>query len=157
VTKRGTQRRTAVLNGVVGKPLAFILPQPQTDLFSRHSDTFLLVYCFSVSLATTLKSLLFLPENGTALQVRRGSLCVRNQDATTTLYPPRVHGLRTIILAGHGVSLTSEAIRWASREGAALYLMNLSGEAFAVIGETVETDHRRLALASTPTAIRGCR
>jgi CRISPR-associated endonuclease Cas1 len=33
-----------------------------------------------------------------------------------------------------------------AREGVALYLMNLSGEAFAVIGEAVEINHRRWAL-----------
>lgn len=73
-------------------------------------------------------NLLFLAENGAALQVRRGSLCVRSADASEALYPPRVHGIRTIILAGRGGSITDEAIRWTAREGAALYLMCLSGE-----------------------------
>ena len=93
------------------------------------------------------KNLLLLAENGAALQVRRGSLCVRGADRTETLYPARVHGLRVIIMAGRGGSLTDEAIRWAAREGVALYLMCRSGEAFSVVGETMETDHRRLALA----------
>jgi CRISPR-associated protein Cas1 len=92
------------------------------------------------------KNLLFLAENGTALQVRRGSLCVRDTEGTETLYPARVHGLRSIIMAGRGGSLTDEAIRWAGREGVALYLMCLHGEGFAVIGEAMETDHRRSAL-----------
>ena len=48
-------------------------------------------------------------------------------------------------LAGRGGSITDEAIRWIAREGVALYLMCLSGEAFTVIGETMETDHRRRA------------
>jgi CRISPR/Cas system-associated endonuclease Cas1 len=88
-----------------------------------------------------------LADNGAALQVRRVSLCVRNADASEALYPPRVHGLRTIILAGRGGSFTDEAIRWTAREGVALYLMCLNGEAFAVIGEAMEGDHRRRGLA----------
>jgi CRISPR/Cas system-associated endonuclease Cas1 len=93
-------------------------------------------------------SLLFLPDNGTALQVRRGALRVRiGFGSTETFYPPRVHGFRTIILAGQGVSITGEAIRWTAREGVALYLMGMSGEAFAVIGEAASSDHRRSALA----------
>jgi CRISP-associated protein Cas1 len=91
--------------------------------------------------------LLFLPENGVALQVRRASLCVRDATGEEALYPPRVHGFRTIILGGRGRSITDESIRWASRENVALYLMCKSGEAFAVIGEAVGVDHRRAALA----------
>jgi hypothetical protein len=110
-----------------------------------------------------LKSLLFLPNNGTALQVRRSSLCVRAPDArlcerceaTETLYPARVHGLRTIILAGRGGSITDEAIRWVAREGVSLYLMCLSGEAFAIIAEAVETNHRRRGLGSSPETVPG--
>ena len=95
-----------------------------------------------------MKSLLFLPDNGTALQVRRGSLRVRiGFGFAETSYPPRVHGIRTIILAGQGVSITGEAIRWTAREGVELYLMGMSGEAFAIIGEAVGSDHRRSALA----------
>lgn len=39
------------------------------------------------------------------------------------LYPARVHGLKSIIMAGHGASITSEALRWCAREGVPLYLM----------------------------------
>jgi CRISPR/Cas system-associated endonuclease Cas1 len=106
-------------------------------------------------LSTVAKNLLFLSESGAALQVRRGSLCVRDSDGTETLYPARVHGIRTIILAGHGPSFTGEAIRWAAREGVVFYLMNLSGEAFTFISEAAETDHRRLALAYTPETVAG--
>lgn len=94
-----------------------------------------------------LKKFLFLSENGVALQIRRGSLCVRGSDGTETLYPARMHGLHTIIMAGRGGSITDEAIRWTVRESVAIYLMCRSGEAFAIIGEAVETDHRRSALA----------
>jgi CRISPR/Cas system-associated endonuclease Cas1 len=99
-------------------------------------------------------NLLFLAENGAALQVRRGSLCVRAADGTETLYAARVHGVRVIILAGRGGSITDEAIRWAGREGVALYLMCLNGEAFAVLGEAIEADHRRRGLASRQKQFR---
>ncbi len=94
-----------------------------------------------------MENLLFLSENGVALQVRRASLCVRDATGEETLHAPRVHGFRTIILAGRGCSFTDEAIRWTCRENVTLYLMCKSGEAFAVIGEAVGVDHRRAALA----------
>jgi len=31
---------------------------------------------------------------------------------------PPIHGRRATILAGHGVSITAEALRWTSQEGA---------------------------------------
>jgi CRISPR/Cas system-associated endonuclease Cas1 len=60
-------------------------------------------------------------EDGLALQARRGSLCIRERDGTETLHAARVHGLRTILIAGHGASVTSEAMRWCAREAVALY------------------------------------
>jgi CRISPR-associated protein Cas1 len=80
-----------------------------------------------------------------ALQFRRGSLCVRTRNGEQLL-PARLHGIGTIILAGHGASFTADALRWIAREGIALYLMNLNGEAFSFPGAAVETDHRRKAL-----------
>jgi CRISPR/Cas system-associated endonuclease Cas1 len=71
----------------------------------------------------------------------------RPSDGTETQCPARVHGLRTIILAGHGASITSEAVRWLAREQVACYLMERSGEAFAVLASAVEIDGRRRALA----------
>ncbi|MGA9214241.1 MAG: CRISPR-associated endonuclease Cas1 [Methylocella sp.] len=93
-----------------------------------------------------MKSLLFLQSNGTALQVRKGCLCVRDSDGAESLHPARVHGLRTIIMAGRGGSFTDEAIRWVAREGVALFLMCRSGECFAAIGEAANGNHRRRAL-----------
>jgi hypothetical protein len=43
----------------------------------------------------------------------------------------------------HGVSITAEALRWTSQEGAALYLMNRSEEAFSMIGKAMKADHWR--------------
>jgi CRISPR-associated endonuclease Cas1 len=57
-----------------------------------------------------------------------------------------MHGLKTIILAGHGLSITSEAIRWLGRENVACYLMNRSAEAVAVIANAPQADARRRAL-----------
>jgi hypothetical protein len=94
----------------------------------------------------SLKSLLFLPDNGVALQVRRGSLCVRYTDGAETLYFPRIHGFNTIIMAGRGFSLTDEAIRWAARENVAIFLMCRAGECHAIIAEAARMDHRRAAL-----------
>jgi CRISPR-associated protein Cas1 len=92
-------------------------------------------------------SLYYLPEDGVALQMRCGALCARAPDSTVRLFEPRVHGLRVIVLAGHGASITSEAIRWCGREGVSLYVMERNGEAFAVIAEAVEADGRRRALS----------
>jgi CRISP-associated protein Cas1 len=100
-----------------------------------------------VNKLTTLKSLLFLPTNGTALQVRKGSLCVRTADSVEALYPARIHGYRTIILAGRGGSITDEAIRWAARENVALWIMCRAGECHAVIAEAPGMDNRRQPLA----------
>jgi hypothetical protein len=92
------------------------------------------------------RSLYYLPEDGVAPQMRRGALCARAPDSTVRLFEPRVHGQRIIILAGHGASITSEAIRWCGREGVSLYVMERGGQAFAVITEVVEVDGRRRAL-----------
>jgi CRISPR-associated endonuclease Cas1 len=72
---------------------------------------------------------------------------VRQADGTEALYPPRLHGLRTIILAGYGASITSEAIRWAAREQVAIYLAERSGEGFALLTSSPQIDGRRKALA----------
>jgi CRISPR-associated protein Cas1 len=50
-------------------------------------------------------------------------------------------------LAGHGASITAEALRWTAREEVTLYLMNLAGECLSVLGESVDIDHRRKALS----------
>jgi hypothetical protein len=93
------------------------------------------------------RSLYYVPEDGVALQMRHGALCARAPDSTVRLFAPRVHGLRVIILAGHGASITSEAIGWCGREGVGLNVMERAGQAFAVITEAVEADGRRRALS----------
>ena len=91
--------------------------------------------------------LLFI-DAGCALQSRRGSLCIRDvRSGSETLYPARVHGIRTIVLAGYDSNVTSEAMRWCSREAVALYLMERSGECLALLADATECDARRTALS----------
>jgi hypothetical protein len=52
----------------------------------------------------------------------------------------------TIVLATY--------ISWTSQEGAALYLMNRSGEAFSMIGEAMKADHWRRGLADRQKPFR---
>jgi CRISPR-associated protein Cas1 len=85
-------------------------------------------------------------EDGLALQMRKGSLCIRESDGTETLYPARIHRLKTILLAGHGASITTEAMRWCAREAVALYLMERSGECLTLLMDATECDARRSAL-----------
>jgi CRISPR/Cas system-associated endonuclease Cas1 len=60
----------------------------------------------------------------------------------------RKHGLRHIVLAGHGASLTSETARWLIAEGVQLTLAGRSGEAIGLLGHSPETDYSSLALAA---------
>jgi CRISPR-associated protein Cas1 len=102
-----------------------------------------------------MRSLLFLDDDNTALQFRRGSLCVRTREGERLL-PARLHNVRAIILAGHGASFTADALRWVAREGVALYLMNLNGEAFSFPGAAIETDYRRKALNARQKQFAAC-
>ena len=90
--------------------------------------------------------LYYVPEDGIALQMRRGAVCARAPDSTVRLFEPRVHGLRIIILAGHGASITSEAIGWCGREGVGLYVMERNGDCAALFADTPLIDGRRKAL-----------
>jgi CRISP-associated protein Cas1 len=91
-------------------------------------------------------SALIITEPGIALQLRRMSLCIREREGENALYPARVHGLKTIVLAGHGASVTSEALRWCSRENVALYVMERSGECLTLLAAAGECDARRSAI-----------
>ena len=92
------------------------------------------------------RSLYYLPEDGVALQMRRGALAARGADGAVRLFEPRVHGLRTILLAGHGASISSEAIRWCAREGVSLYVAERNGECMALFANATFADGRRKAL-----------
>jgi hypothetical protein len=90
---------------------------------------------------------LIIAEPGVALQNRKGSLCIRGREGIETHYPARIHGRKTIVLAGLGSSITSEALRWCTREGVALYVMERSGECVAAFADPLEAGSRRAALA----------
>ena len=90
--------------------------------------------------------LYYLPEDRVALQMRRGALAARGADGAVRLFEPRVHGLRTILLAGHGASISSEAIRWCAREGVSLYVAERNGECMALFANATFADGRRKAL-----------
>jgi CRISPR-associated protein Cas1 len=94
-----------------------------------------------------LTKALIITEPGIALQNRKGSLCVHNREGVETHYPARIHGLKTIVLAGLGSSITSEALRWCAREGVALYVMERSGEFMALLTEATEGHSTRATLA----------
>jgi CRISPR associated protein Cas1 len=94
-------------------------------------------------------------EPGIALQTRKGSLCIRERSGEEKLYPARVHRLKTIILAGHGASVTSEALRWCARENVALFVMERAGECLTLLAAAGECDARRSSLGYSPKTVRG--
>ena len=95
-----------------------------------------------------MRSLLFIDEPSIGIRAWGGSLVLwRKGHPEPLVFPPRIHHLRTIILAGHGASISIEALRWLAREGVALYLMERSGECLALFAAAPETDGRRRSLA----------
>jgi hypothetical protein len=67
---------------------------------------------------------LVLDAPGTALQIRRGELCLRRGDGAERLFPPRKHGLRHIVLAT-SAGLTTDALRWLVAEDV---MLTVSGQ-----------------------------
>jgi hypothetical protein len=63
-----------------------------------------------------------------ALQVRTGALRVRLGDGTERLFQPAGHGLRAVVLAGHGSSISGDAIAWMVREKVAILISSNSTE-----------------------------
>jgi CRISPR-associated endonuclease Cas1 len=101
--------------------------------------------------------LLFLAERGIALQVRKGAFCVRYHDGVERIFPRGRHHLRSVILGGHGASITTEAMRFAIDEGIAILVMHRAGEAFSLLTDaptmntsTAALDFRRAQFAATP-------
>jgi hypothetical protein len=100
--------------------------------------------------------LLFIAEPETALQVRKGALCVRYQDGKERTFPRGRHRLRSIMLSSPGANVTIEAMRFAIDEGITIFVMHRAGEALAVLtnAPTVNTsayalELRRAQFAST--------
>jgi CRISPR-associated endonuclease Cas1 len=90
--------------------------------------------------------LLFISEPRTALQIRKGALCVRYQDGVERTFPRGRHRVRSIILASPGANVTIEAMRFAIDEGITIFVMHRSGEALAVLTDTPTIDTTAHAL-----------
>jgi hypothetical protein len=76
--------------------------------------------------------LAYIDAPGTALQVRCGSVAIRFADGTERHFRPGEHRLETIVLAGRGASVTSEAVRWSLAENVALLIADRNGEAITL-------------------------
>jgi CRISPR-associated endonuclease Cas1 len=101
--------------------------------------------------------LLFISEPDTALQIRKGALCIRYRDGVERTFPRGRHRVRSIILASPGANLTIEAMRFAIDEGITIFVMHRAGEALAVLTDAPTLDAsahalelRRAQLAAHP-------
>ncbi len=101
--------------------------------------------------------LLFISEPDTALQIRKGALCVRYRDGVERTFPRGRHRVRSIMLASPGANVTIEAMRFAIDEGITIFVMHRAGEALAVLTDAPTVDAsahalelRRAQLAATP-------
>ena len=90
--------------------------------------------------------LLFISEPQTALQIRKGGLCVRYQDGVERTFPRGRHRVRSIILASPGANVTIEAMRFAIDEGITIFVMHRAGEALAVLTDAPTVDATAHAL-----------
>jgi CRISPR/Cas system-associated endonuclease Cas1 len=90
--------------------------------------------------------LLFISEPDTALQIRRGALCVRYRDGVERTFPRGRHRLRTVMLASPGANVTIEAMRFAIDEGITIFVMHRAGEALAVLTDAPTVDASAHAL-----------
>ena len=101
--------------------------------------------------------LLFISEPDTALQIRKGALCVRYRGGVERTFPRGRHRVRSIIIASAGANVTIEAMRFAIDEGITIFVMHRAGEALAVLTDAPTVDAsahalelRRAQLAATP-------
>ena len=101
--------------------------------------------------------LLFIAEPDTALQIRRGALCVRYRNGVERTFPRGRHRVRSIILTSPGANVTIEAMRFAIDEGITIFVMHRAGEALAVLTDAPSVDTsahalelRRAQLGATP-------
>ena len=90
--------------------------------------------------------LLFISEPDTALQIRKGALCVRYRDGVERTFPRGRHRLRSIMLASPGANVTIEAMRFAIDEGITIFVMHRAGEALAVLTDAPTVDASAHAL-----------
>jgi CRISPR-associated endonuclease Cas1 len=101
--------------------------------------------------------LLFISEPDTALQIRKGALCIRYRDGVERTFPRGRHRLRSIMLASPGANVTIEAMRFAIDEGITIFVMHRAGEALAVLTDAPTVDAsahglelRRAQLGASP-------
>ena len=101
--------------------------------------------------------LLFISEPDTALQIRKGALCVRYRDGVERTFPRGRHRVRSIILTSPGANVTIEAMRFAIDEGVTIFVMHRAGEALAVLTDAPTVDAsahalelRRAQVAASP-------
>jgi CRISPR-associated endonuclease Cas1 len=90
--------------------------------------------------------LLFISEPQTALQIRKGALCVRYRGGVERTFPRGRHSVRSIILASPGANVTIEAMRFAIDEGITIFVMHRAGEALAVLTDAPTVDATAHAL-----------
>ena len=90
--------------------------------------------------------LLFISEPDTALQIRKGALCVRYRDGVERTFPRARHRLRSIMLVSPGANVTIEAMRFAIDEGITIFVMHRAGEALAVLTDAPTVDASAHAL-----------
>jgi CRISPR-associated endonuclease Cas1 len=90
--------------------------------------------------------LLFISEPQTALQIRKGALCVRYRDGVERTFPRGRHRVGSIILASPGVNVTIEAMRFAIDEGITILVMHRAGEALAILTDAPTVDATAHAL-----------
>src|SRR6202035_5262324 len=92
------------------------------------------------------KGLLYIEAPGTALQVCVGDLSIRLADGTQHLFPPGTHRLRTIILAGRGNSVTSNAVAWLVAERVELLISENASQFIALFASSPHADTSRAAI-----------
>jgi hypothetical protein len=90
--------------------------------------------------------LLFIAEPETALQVRKGALCIRYSDGKERTFPRGRHRLSSIILTSSGANVTIEAMRFAIEEGITIFVMHRAGEALAVLTDAPTVDASQYAM-----------
>jgi CRISPR/Cas system-associated endonuclease Cas1 len=83
----------------------------------------------------------FIIDYPASLKVRNGAL-----DVNGSRFYPRDYPFHTIVLAGPGFMVTSEAIRWIARQHVSLFICPSSAEIFSVIGHAPEANAGRAAL-----------
>ena len=91
------------------------------------------------------RGLLYIEAPGTALQVRAGDLSIRLDDGVSHLFPPGGR-LRTIILAGRGNSITTNAVAWLLAEHVELLISENAEQFIALFASDPRANASRAAL-----------